>query len=195
MLLSLQCMCDKAGLAEGDCTLHLLSHYSKDPQETEITIRTKLVEYIQFHPDKVAMLGNNFLAKKGLTVGQFCASMILPGQLVDELALLLTARVIGVHFCVLLQKKHWYSVYTEEMLHCRAILLYEGNLHFCDTQLHPDSCPSSSESDNDDINRQSDVRPPSPVVTMSPNIGPIECEEPDLVRSVIKFRGIPKKRT
>ena len=82
------------------------------------------------HAKWIADVGSVFLAKKGLKVSDYLENITSPGVPLDELALLIFARMYHDQIAIICQDRVVYSSLKATMHDCRFILVYGGGVTF-----------------------------------------------------------------
>ena len=83
-------------VAEGEQTLHLFTHY------INIQLHGYLKEWMDTHSTFVEKVGSSILSCKGITTKDYISIMSQIGQPLDEIGIVLVARMYHVHIAVVL---------------------------------------------------------------------------------------------
>ena len=86
------------GSAEGEETLHLFSHYIP---RTEMQLCFYLTEWMDTHTMFVEKVGTHILSHKGITTENYIAMMSEIGQPLDEIGIILVARMYHIHVAII----------------------------------------------------------------------------------------------
>ena len=86
------------GTADGEETLHLFSHYIP-LSETQLCLYLK--EWMDTHTMFVEKVGTNILSHKGITTDNYIAMMLEIGQPLDEIGIVLVARMYHIHVAII----------------------------------------------------------------------------------------------
>ena len=92
-----------------------------------------LTDWIPSHMTWIRDVGNEFLGEKGLRPEDFANNMISPKILVNELGLLVIARMYHTHFSVILKDRIWMTTDDNSSKYCKFFLMYQGGVSFIDT--------------------------------------------------------------
>ena len=124
--------CDHTCAVE-DETLHLLSHTIRHSSKT---MHENLVKSLKADVRRkwVHNIGWEMLCKKGILVDDYLHSLVQPGFKLDELALVIYARMYHIRIGVILKTDFWTTRTNEALEDCDAILCFHGNLKFFDTR-------------------------------------------------------------
>ena len=87
----------------------------------------------EWHENFVQNIAADLLHHKGLTVDKYCENIVKPQWPLDEIALVLFARLYKFHICVFLEGKYWTTNRDDSLKVPKIFLIYCGNLKFYDT--------------------------------------------------------------
>ena len=93
------------GTAEGEETLHLFSHYIP-LSETQLCLYI-LKEWMDTHMTFVEKVGTHILSCKGITTDNYIAMMSEIGQPLDEIGIVLVARMYHIHIAIIQDNMYW----------------------------------------------------------------------------------------
>ena len=148
--------------AVGDETMHILSHYVRaDAAE----LRAKFPEWVWSHCDWVEAITNPVLSKKGSNVDDYIDFTAKPGTPVDEIGLLIFARMYHLHMCIIMEDRCWTTQCEHDLGRCSVFIAYRGALLFNDTRpkckeysLHPRN-PMPTPSPDIDVTKSGHQKP------------------------------------
>ena len=81
----------------------------------------------------VAQVGRKFLNQKGLSAGEFCANLLATGVKLNELGILVTARMYRFHIAVVMRDWTWTTGRNLQLSECKIVLAFLGKSNFLDT--------------------------------------------------------------
>ena len=85
------------------------------------------------HQYFVERVGGYLIRRKGLTVEDYMYNVVQPHVPLDEIGILLYARMYKIHIAVILEGKYW-TTNTDETLNCATLyFVYLGKMKFNDT--------------------------------------------------------------
>ena len=152
---------------------------------------TKNIQY-------VSKVGWYILGRKKLTPDQYIHYMALPTTPLDEIGLVLFARMKKIHIAFLMEEKYWTTQRNHEFKKCTIVLAFRGNLTFNDTRKRqpvlPKPAPASVKLQYELRSRQSsrDKCPPPAIPQLRSHCKDTLKTPPGKV--VISTHGIPKKQ-
>ena len=157
-------------VARNELSMHIIASHYKG-----ITNRVLCKDIKQFldhrqHFNWVAKVGRKFLNQKSLSVGEFCSDMLTTGVELNELGILLIARMYRFHIAVIMRDWTWTTGRNLDLSECKIVLVFLGNSKFMDTysflpELGKDDIPEALNlSMNTDVIQQSE----SQVIVISP---------------------------
>ena len=85
------------------------------------------------HDKFVASIVSDLLRRKGLTVEEYCQTIVHPQWPLDEIAIALFARMYKIHICVFVEGKYWTTNRNQAINGADIYLVYCGKLKFLDT--------------------------------------------------------------
>ena len=100
-------------------------------------IRTNLVNWIPFNMEWIKQVSAFLLDKKGIKIMDYVQSMIRLDFVVDQIALLIIARMYNIHIGVILSKKFWCTHANQNIENFEKsdiILAYMGCMKFEETR-------------------------------------------------------------
>ena len=121
--------------------------------------------------------------------------MALPTTPLDEIRLVLFARMKKIHIAFLMEEKYWTTQCNHDFKKCTIVLAFRGNLTFNDTRKTqpdlPKPAPASIKHQYELRRRQSskDNCPPPPLLHSHSK----ETPKSPPGKVVIRTHGIPKK--
>ena len=96
-------------------------------------MRKYLTDWMKSHQYFVERVGGYLIRRKGLTVEDYMYNVVQPHVPLDEIGILLYARMYKIHIAVILEGKYW-TTNTDETLNCTTLyLVYLGKMKFNDT--------------------------------------------------------------
>ena len=109
-----------------------MSHYTG---QTEDEIRDYLATFIKkdYHVEWIQDVGAMFLAKKGLSVSQYLENITSPKVPIDELGLLILARMYHAHIAVIMFDWCWTTGFNLVPMTCKYVFAYAGGVKFLTT--------------------------------------------------------------
>ena len=116
----------------GDETIHILAHYTRCKPDKMRWYLKKWME-TEAHDNFVANIASDLLHRKGLTVKEYCENIVQPQCPLDEIAIVLFARMYKLHICVFVEGKFWTTNRNQAMKEADIYLVYCGKLKFLDT--------------------------------------------------------------
>ena len=81
----------------------------------------------------VAQVGRKFLNQKGLSAGEFCANLLATGVKLNELGILVIARMYRFHIAVVMRDWTWTTGRNLQLSECKIVLAFLGKSNFLDT--------------------------------------------------------------
>ena len=84
--------------------MHILPHYVK---ADATKLPAKFPDWIQSHHEWVEAITNPVLLKKGSNVDDYINFIAKPGTPVDEIGLLIFARMYHLHMCIIMEDRCW----------------------------------------------------------------------------------------
>jgi hypothetical protein len=97
-------------------------------------LRATFVDYIKKHVPQIILLSGCFLKNKLLTVPQYAATMAVPGEKADELAIQILARMLGVHIAIIERGGVWTTQTKLDLKQCKFVFAFCGHLNLVGTQ-------------------------------------------------------------
>ena len=125
-------------IAPGNETFDVLSHHFK---QNAAALRLELYRWMTRNIQYVAKVGWYILGRKKLMPADYIHYMALPTTPLDEIGLVLFARMKKLHIAFLMEGKFWTTQRNHEIKKCSIILAFRGNLTFNDTQTKESSLP------------------------------------------------------
>ena len=92
-----------------------------------------LTDWIPGHMNWIRDVGKDYLGEQGLRPEDFANNMISPKIPVDELGLLVIARMYHTHFGVILKDRIWTTTDDNSSKYCKFFFMYQGGVSFIDT--------------------------------------------------------------
>ena len=150
----------------------------------------------------VTKVGWYILGHKKLTSAQYINYMALPTTPLDEIGLVLFARMKKIHISFLMSEKFWTTQQNHEIKKCTIILAFQGSLTFNDTKVKieaPKSVPVPLPEKKDQQDQHyslsqwgdnKDKSSPQPEHSRANAPPP---RSPQAGKVVIRMHGIPKK--
>ena len=74
------------------------------------------------------------LYRKGILVKDYLDSLVQPGFKLDEIGLLIYARMYHIGIGIILHTDFWTTRVNDTLENCDAVLCFQGNLKFSDTR-------------------------------------------------------------
>ena len=159
MIFIFQCLHE---FAVGDEIMHILSHYLR---ANAAELCAKFPEWIQSHHDWVEAIANPVLSKKGSNVDDYIDFIAKPGTPIDEICLLIFARMYHLHMCIIMEDRYWITQHEHDLDRCTVFIAYRGALLFNDTRpkckeysLHPRN-PEPTPSPNINVTKSGHQKP------------------------------------
>ena len=112
-------------------TVHIIAHHRKI--RSHLDIYKHLTDWIPGHMCWIRDVGKDYLGEQGLRPEDFANNMISPKVPVDELGLLVIARMYHTHFGVILKDRIWTTTDDNSSKYCKFFLMYQGGVSFVDT--------------------------------------------------------------
>ena len=115
-----------------ETTWHAFSHLTgRTPKQ----LRDYMASFIakDYHKQWIASVGKSFIMKKGLELSEYLENLISPKVPMDELGLLIMARMYHSHIPVIMFDWTWTSGFDLKPTQCHFVLAYCGGLHFLAT--------------------------------------------------------------
>ena len=104
----------------------------------------KFLDWIQSHRKWVKAITETVLSHKGSTVDNYIYFIHKPETPVDEIGLLIFARMYHLHMCIIMEDRYWTTQWEHDLDRCTVLIAYRGALLFNDTRpkireysLHP----------------------------------------------------------
>ena len=115
-----------------ETTWHAFSHLTG---HTPKQLRDYMASFIakDYHKQWIASVGKSFIKKKGLELNEYLENLISPKVPMDELGLLIMARMYHSHVAVIMYDWTWTSGFDLQPTQCHFVLAYCGGLHFLAT--------------------------------------------------------------
>ena len=126
---SLQCTCPFDELGK---TAHIVTHHIK---KTEDDLCRHLKNFANKHIRWIAKVGETYLRKLGISVEEYVNSLVELQWPLDELSLLIIARMYHRHIAIFLKNSFWSTRRDNTLRDCQMYLVYKGGSHFVDTCL------------------------------------------------------------
>ena len=114
----------------GDETIHILGHYVNCHSDK---MHRCLRNWMQDHRYFVENVGGNLIRCKGLDVSDYMHNVVQPQMPLDEIGLLLYARMYKIHLCVILEGKYWCTNRDDALNKATIHMIYKGHMMFDDT--------------------------------------------------------------
>ena len=111
--------------------MHILSHYVR---ADAAKLHAKFPEWIRSHQDCIEAIANPILFKKGSNVDDYIDFIAKPGTPVDEIGLLIFARIYHLHMCIIMEDRCWTTQHKHDLDRCTVFIAYRGALLFNDTR-------------------------------------------------------------
>ena len=101
-----------------------------------------LADWMKSHRYFVERASGYLIRRKGLTVEDYMYNVVQPHVPLDEIGVLLYARMYKIHVAVILERKYWTTNRDETLKRATLYLVYLGKMKFNDTT-RKGSWPSS----------------------------------------------------
>ena len=124
----LQCM---HKVPPSQLTVHIIAHHRKI--RNHLNIYKHLRDWVPAHMYWISDVGKKFLGDQGLRAEDFANNLISPKIPLDELGLLVVARMYHTHFGVILKDRLWCTTDDNSSKYCKFFLMYQGGVSFVDT--------------------------------------------------------------
>ena len=181
-------------VAAGNETFDVLSHHFKEnAADLHLELCNRMIKNIQY----VTKVGWYILGHKKLIPDQYINYMTLPTTPLDEIGLVLFARMKKIHIAFLMEEKYWTTQCNHDLKKCTIVLAFRGNLTFNDTRKKQPDLPKPAPAY---IKHQYELhrRQSSKDNCLSPSPPPLpshskETPKSSPVKVVIRTHGIPKK--
>ena len=111
-------------------TAHIITHYSS---ESLSDVRRNLHKFISGHMQWIQCVRAEILAKKKIKIEDYCKDLSEMVTLIDQLGLLIIARMYHQHFGVFLKDGVWSTRRDNSLENCTIYFAYNGGSAFCDT--------------------------------------------------------------
>ena len=118
-------------ISPGNETFDVLSHHFK---QNAAALHLELYNWMTRNIQYVTKVGWYILGRKKLTPADYIHYMALPMTPLDEIGLVLFARMKKIHIVFLMEEKFWTTQCNHEFKKCSIVLAFRGNLTFNDTQ-------------------------------------------------------------
>ena len=125
-------------ISPGNETFDVLSHYFK---QNAAALCLELCYWMTRNIQYVTKVGWYILGRKKLTPADYIHYMTLPTTPLDEIGLVLFARMKKIHIAFLMEEKFWTTQRNHEFKKCSIVLAFSSNLTFNDTQKKEASLP------------------------------------------------------
>ena len=106
-------------IPEGNETLHINGHYVNCKVDQ---MRKYLTDWMEVYRYFVEHVGGDLIHRKGLTVEDYMYNVVQPGVLLNEIGILLYARMYKIHIAIILEGKYW-TTNKDKALNCATIYL------------------------------------------------------------------------
>ena len=123
-------------------------------------MRENLVKWIKADARRkwIHNIAWEMLYKKGILVDDYLDSLIQPGFKIDELGLVIYARMYHIGIGIILQIDFWTTRTNDSPEDCDAVLCFYGNLKFSDTRLKISEVINLTVSDKDKPSQTKDTK-------------------------------------
>ena len=111
-------------------TAHIITHHSEDNINS---IRTNLTKFIGSHMGWISSVGETILRKKGIKVEDYVNDLQDLSTPIDQLGLLIIARMYHRHFAVFMKDYVWSTCCDNSIENCAIYFAYNGGCSFLDT--------------------------------------------------------------
>ena len=78
----------------------------------------------------IHFIGDSFLHRKGLSLDEYMANIVSPGVPIDELGLMIMAKMYHAHVAVIMKDYTWTTGWNLLAKECKFIFTYTGGLSF-----------------------------------------------------------------
>ena len=92
-----------------------------------------LIDWMESHHYFVEKVGGYLTHRKGLDVEEYMYNVVLPSVPLDEIGILLYARMYKIHIAIILQGKYWTTNRDEALNKATIYLIFCGHMQFFDT--------------------------------------------------------------
>ena len=120
--------------AVGDETMHILSHYVR---ADAVELCGKFPDWIHSHHKWVEDIANPVLFRKGSADDDYIEFIIKPGTPVDEIGLLIFARMYHLYMCIIMEDCCWTTQRNHDLDRCMVFISYRGALMLMKPRTHP----------------------------------------------------------
>ena len=107
-------------------TVHIIAHQQK--LKNHLAVYDHLESWVLAHLYWIQHVSREMLTKTGLEVEEFASKIILPKVPIDELGLLVIARMYHAHFEVVLKDRVWYTTDDNTAACSKFLLMYQGKV-------------------------------------------------------------------
>ena len=112
-------------------TVHIIAHHRKI--RSHLDVYKHLQNWVPRHLYWIQHVGREILTEPSLKVEEFANNIISPKVPIDELDLLVIARMYHTHFGVVLKDRVWYTTDDNSSKCSKFLLVYQGGVSFSDT--------------------------------------------------------------
>ena len=119
--------CKHETILPGDETLHIFRHYVHSRVEQ---MRGYLKKFMITHKYFVDAVGGFLIRKKGQQVQDYMDYIVQSQTPIDEVAIVLLARMWKIHVCVFLEGKYWTTNKDLVLNKASIYLVFGGETHF-----------------------------------------------------------------
>ena len=112
-------------------TVHIIAHHRKI--RNHLDVYHYLVGWVPGHMYWIRDVGKDFLADQSMKPEQFANNIVSPKIPIDELGLLVIARMYHTHFGVILKDSVWCTTDDNSPKYCKFFIMYQGGVSFTDT--------------------------------------------------------------
>ena len=112
-------------------TVHIIAYHQKIKSHLEVY--KHLQNWVPGHLYWIQHVSREMLTETSLKVEEFANNIISPKVPMDELGLLIIARMYHTHFGVVLKDRVWYTTDDNSSKCSKFLLVYQGRVSFSDT--------------------------------------------------------------